>query len=98
VQSGASLGQLAVATIGTGGTVTGLNKIIGSQGTGYSVASALSTTGGSGTGLEVDITAIGETKLDALTACRAASFAWWGFYIIGSTASDLRRLRRACSP
>ena len=88
VQSGASLGQLTVASIGTNGTVTGLNKIVGSQGMGYSIASALSSTGGTGTGLEVDITAIGETKLDALTACRAASFAWWGFYIIGSTASD----------
>lgn len=72
-QSGASFGFLRVATIGAGGVVDSLSIIQGEQGTGYSVASGLATTGGSGTGLEVDITAIGETVLQAVQACRAAS-------------------------
>ena len=45
-------------------------KTVGQQGTGYSVATGLSTTGGSGTGLQVDITAIGESALQAAMACR----------------------------
>src|SRR6185312_6701081 len=60
-QSGASNGQARVSTIGAGGAVTALTIIVGQQGTGYSVATGLTTTGGTGTGLEVDITAIGES-------------------------------------
>ncbi len=59
VQSGASGGTQIVTSIGSGGTVTGLGS--NSNGTGYTTATGLSTTGGSGTGLEVSITAAGNS-------------------------------------
>lgn len=77
VQSSASFGVLKVTTIGTNGVVTGLATLPGQQGTGYSDATGLSTTGGTGTGLEVDITAIGESAADALTQCRLVSANWY---------------------
>ncbi len=80
--------QLTVSTIGGGGAVTGLTKIVGSQGTGYALGTGLAATGGSGTGLEVDITVLSETLLDAVTSCRAASFQWWGLYCCGAAAAD----------
>ena len=80
--------QLTVSTIGTNGVVTGLSKIVGSQGTGYVLGTGLAATGGSGTGLEVDITVLSETLLDAVTSCRAASFQWWGLTCIGASAAD----------
>ena len=88
VQSGASNGIVTVSTIGGGGAVTGLTTTIGNQGTGYSTASGLATTGGSGTGLEVDITAIGQTALQAAQACRLASTAWYDFMVCDATDSD----------
>lgn len=88
-QSSASNGTATVTTIGTGGAVTGLvANIIGGQGTGYSIATGLITTGGSGTGLEVDITAIGETLLQASEACRAASNAWYGLMVCNPVDVD----------
>jgi len=78
VQGGASFGQLRVAAV-TSGAVTSLITIAGQQGTGYATGTALATTGGSGTGLEVDITAIGETPLQAVMACRLAAAAWYCF-------------------
>lgn len=87
VQSGASNGQLTVTSV-TAGAVTGLAIIIGAQGTGYSVASGLATTGGSGAGLEVSITAIGETPLQAFQACRAASAAWYPGMVTTAGPSD----------
>jgi hypothetical protein len=75
-QGGASFGFLRVSAVAAG-VVTTLDVIPGSQGTAYSIASALATTGGSGTGLEVDITAIGETPLQAIQACRLSSAIWY---------------------
>lgn len=91
-QSGASAGQLKVTTIGSGGAVTGLAIIQGSQGTGYAVASGLPTTGGTGTGLEVDITAVGETWLQAVTACRLASPLPYMFAITGGADADIEAI------
>lgn len=88
LQSGASGAILAVGTIGTNGVVTSLNTIPGSQGTGYSVASSLTTTGGSGTGLTVNITAIGESYLEASIACRQANSLWYPFMCCGATKAD----------
>lgn len=87
VQSGASGGQLTVTTVGSGGVVTGLSIIQGQQGTGYSVATGLTTTGGSGTSLEVDITAIGETPLQAVSQCRIVQSGWYCCMFVG-TAVD----------
>ena len=88
VQVGGSLGTAKVTTIGAGGAVTGLLVIEGEQGTGYAIATGLATTGGSGTGLEVDITAIGETPLQAISACRLASTAWYAAVVLTATDSD----------
>jgi hypothetical protein len=85
-QGGASGGTLRVATVADG-VVTAVT--LGSnQGTAYSVASALATTGGTGTGLEVNITAIGETPLEAVTACRNAQPSWYTAMVCGATDSD----------
>jgi Protein of unknown function (DUF3383) len=92
VQSGASQGQCEVTTIGAGGAVTGLAVFTppaGTDGTGYSTATGLATTTtGAGTGLEVDITAVGETYLVALIACRAASSVFWGVMCCNATTAD----------
>ncbi len=88
VQAGASNGQLQVVTVGTGGTVTSLAVIVGQQGTGYSVATGLATTGGSGTGLEVNITAIGESALEAAMVCRAVQPQWYPFMVTDAAPAD----------
>jgi hypothetical protein len=89
VQGGASFGQLKVTGV-TSGVVNAL-ALAGSglQGTGYSVANNLATTtDGSGTGLTVDITAIGESLLQASQACRAASNTWYGLMVCGPVDAD----------
>lgn len=87
-QSSASNGMLLVATIGIGGTVTSFSIIIGAQGTGYSVANGLATTGGSGTGLEVNITAIGESCLQAAMVCRSFDATWYPFMVTDAASAD----------
>jgi hypothetical protein len=90
VQTGGSLGLIQVTTIGTSGTVTGLQVIQGSQGTGYALGTSLVTTAvtGTGTGLEVDITAVGETPLQAIEACRIASPDWYLACSLAATDTD----------
>ena len=80
---GASGGYLQVSAA-TAGVVTALQTIVGQQGTSYAVESGLTTTGGTGTGLEVNITAIGETPLQAVEACRAATPLWYIGTFVGS--------------
>lgn len=91
VQSGASFGQLQVTGTRTSGSTTGvvtaLELVEGSQGTGYAALNTNSVTGGTGTGLEVDISAIGETPLEAVQACRAADAGWYCCMFVG-TATD----------
>lgn len=87
VQAGASLGQIKVATVNAG-VVTAITVIQGSQGTGYAPATGLAVTGGSGTGLEVDLTSVGETCLEATQACRLASAAWWAFVVLAAVTAD----------
>lgn len=88
VQSSASNGQLRVAAISTNGVVTALTTLIGQQGTSYTVANGLATTGGSGTGLEVNITAIGESALQATQACRIANPQWYGVMVTDAQPAD----------
>lgn len=90
VQGGGSHGVATVLTIGMSGAVTSLGTTIGNQGTGYTTATALSTTGGSGTGLEVDITAVGETLLQAVEACvlSGGSGKWYPFMCCGAVDAD----------
>jgi Protein of unknown function (DUF3383) len=98
VQSGASYGQLTVLTVGADGQVLTLGTTVGNQGTGYTVANGLSVTGGSGTGLEVDITAVGETLLQASQACRAASNGWYGLAVNAPADADNLALAAWATP
>lgn len=85
--AGAQGGIGQVLTV-TGGAVATF-KII-AQGTGYVVSTANTTTSltGAGTGLEIDITAIGETALQAVMACRVAQPAWYCAMVCGSDDDD----------
>ena len=85
-QVGASGGVFKVTSVGANGAITG--GALTSQGTGFSIATGLSTTGGTGAGAEINITAIGETPLQAVTACRTAQSAWYGFMVCNATDSD----------
>ena len=88
VQSG---GNYAVGkvTAETGGVPSAIALI--TQGTGYTVATGLTTTAispSTGTGLEVNITSLGETLLQAATACRAASGNWYGLTVNAPADAD----------
>ncbi len=87
VQGGASGGVLRVASA-TSGVVNTLTTLVGQQGTGYAIANGLTTSGGSGTGLEVDITAIGESLLQAFEACRIADASWYCGAVVNPADSD----------
>lgn len=88
-QGSATGALLNVLTVGSAGQVLTLGTTAGAQGTGYSVANALpTTTSGSGTGLKVNITAIGETLVQAAEACRLASAVWWAYMGCGATDQD----------
>ncbi len=96
IQGGGSLGYVQVATIGGGGVVTGLTVPLQSGGvgggTGYAVANALNTSGGTGTGLEVDISAVGETPLVAFTNCRLANATWYAGVVLGVATADIEAI------
>jgi hypothetical protein len=90
VQGGATLGQYTVVAE-TAGVPTSVVIVPGSQGTGYAIANNLSTTvlTGSGNGaLEVDITAVGETPLQAVQACRVASSQWYLVVALAAVDAD----------
>jgi hypothetical protein len=90
VQGGANYG-VGVVLAATGGVPSAIGIVDGSQGTGYAVASGLTTTAVSpstGVSLTVDITAIGETLLQAATACRVASSLWYGLAVNAPADAD----------
>jgi hypothetical protein len=87
VQGGATHGQATVLTA-PGGVVATLGVVAGSQGTGYAIANGLTTTGGTGVGLEVDITAIGESYLQAVEACYLVNQDWYGFMCCNAVDAD----------
>jgi hypothetical protein len=89
ITQASATGGFATVTGVTAGAVTSLVVSPGTQGSGYSIASSLATTGGTGTGLLVDITAIGETYLQAVQACVAVNnTGWYGFMCCNATLSD----------
>lgn len=99
-QSGASQGTVQVLTVGASGQVL-TAQVANAQGTGFSVANNLPTTAvapSTGTGLQVNITAIGETLLQAATACRAASNAWYGLAVNAPVDSDNIALAEYADP
>lgn len=77
VQGGASNAVLRVTTVGGSGQVTGVSIV--QDGTGFTVASGLTTTTNSvaGAGAEIDVLSVGETPLVALQYCRSAAYQWW---------------------
>ena len=81
VQGAAQAGTIQVTSIAAGGVVSGIQVVSGAQGTGYTAGTGLATTGGHGTGLQVTLTGTGETPVQAVTACRNASSAWYGAYL-----------------
>ena len=85
VQLNGSLGTMRV-TAESGGIVSAIE--IASGGTGYTNASGLATsnTNGHGTNLTITIT-VGETPLEAITACRLQNTSWYACMYVG-TASD----------
>lgn len=89
-----TLGQVQVTSIGGGGAVTGVSIVgqswnaPGTTGTGYAVASGVTTTGGHGTGAEIDILAVGDSALAALEACRIASSTWWAVMVTDAVTAD----------
>jgi hypothetical protein len=89
-QSGASFG-FGVVTAESSGVPSAVAVAVSQQGTGYTVATGLTTTAVSpsvGIGLTVNITAIGESLLQAAEACRAANSVWYGLAVNNPTASD----------
>jgi hypothetical protein len=89
-QGGASLGIGTVLTE-SGGAVETVGVVPFNQGTGYAVANGLTATAVSpsiGTGLEVDITAVGESLLQSAEYCRAASGTWYGLAVYNPADAD----------
>ena len=88
--TGGTNATLTVLTVGTSGVVLTLGTTIGSQGTGFTVENGLTTTtSGAGTGLEVNVTAVGETYLEAVETCYLAnSTDWYGFMCCNATDDD----------
>lgn len=83
-QGGGTFGIGQVLTVGSSGQVLTAQLVEGNQGTGYTVANGLSTVAvapSTGTGLKVNITAIGETLVQAAQACRIASGLWYGLTV-----------------
>src|SRR6185437_2053660 len=84
-QGGASLGEVIVTGVNAG-VITSI--AVQQGGTGYSVANTLATAGGTGVGATVNITAIGETALQAVQACRTASLEWWAVMVTDAAKAD----------
>lgn len=83
-------GGVGTVTAVTSGVPTAIS--VTTQGTGYTVSTAHTTTAltGSGTGLEVDVTVIGMTPLQAVTLARNSDSSWYTIFC--STAADADHL------
>lgn len=75
-------------TFSTGGIVGSVEVVEGSQGNNYITQNNVATTGGAGTGCQIDITAIGETPVEAIAACRAAQPSWYTCMFVGTAADS----------
>ena len=100
-QGGGNYGTVKILTVGISGQVLTAQVLSGSQGTGYTVANNLATVAvapSAGTGLEVNITAVGETLLQAATACRNASGLWYGLTVEAPVDADNLALSEWADP
>lgn len=82
--AGASGGHVTILTVDGSGVPLTWKVTPQMQGTGYVDSTGNTVTGGTGTGLEFDITAIGETPLQAVEACRLAEASWYAVTVIGT--------------
>lgn len=98
-QVGASLGVGTVTAV-TAGAPTAI-QLSSSQGTGYTVATGLATVAiapSTGTGLTINVTAIGESLLQAVAACRIANGLWYGFTVNAPVDADNIALSQFADP
>lgn len=87
--SGGTGGSVTVLSITGGGSTGPVGSIVVNvPGTGYTVTTGELTTGGTGTGLTVNITAVGESPLIALQACRSANNQWYACMVTDAAKSD----------
>ena len=99
-QGGASHG-IGVVLAATAGVPSSIGVLPLNQGTGYAVATGLTTTAVSpstGTGLTVNITAVGETLLQAAISCRAANSTWYGLSVNNPADADNLALAEWADP
>lgn len=83
----------------TGGVPNSIALVTG--GTGYVITTGAATVAispSAGTGLTVDITAVGETLLDAAIACRAANGSWYGLSVNNPAVADVVALASWADP
>ena len=80
-----SIIQITAATAGVPSAIAIVNA-----GTGATIETGVATTAinTSGSGLTLTITAIGETPVQAITACRSASPVWYGVEFVGPSSSS----------
>jgi len=91
VNQGGGSNGFGIVTAETAGVPTAIVVASLAQGTGYTVATGLTTTAVSpstGTGLTVNITVIGETCLQAAQACRIANPQWYPFMCTDAVNAD----------
>jgi hypothetical protein len=99
-QSGAS-GGIGVIIAEAGGVPSAIGIFGANQGTHYTVASGLTTVAqgvSTGVGLTINITAVGESLLQAANACRIASGLWYGLTVNAPTDADNLALSEAFDP
>lgn len=86
--AGGTGGAVAVTTVSDVGAVTGIS--LTEAGSGYAVGTGTATTASpvGGTGCTIDITAIGETPVDAVRACRGKNNDWYIAICPGATKAE----------
>lgn len=90
IKSGASGGQVTVKTVDGSGVITALETALTARGTGYADATGLATTvtPSGGTGATIDISAVGESCLDAIEACRTVNDKWYVGVCLAAEKAD----------
>jgi hypothetical protein len=88
VHAGASGGTVTVLTVDGSGDITSLSPAITTPGTGYAIAAGCAVTGGYGTSATIDVSAIGESPLQAIQACRAINFEWYVGVVLDAITAD----------
>lgn len=101
VQTANTTGTAIVTEIGVLGAVTKIE--LSSAGTGYTVANTLATTvlPTGGTGCTINVTAVGESPLSAVIACRLANSDWYAVATTSQNKADILAVAKyieSCTP